>query len=67
MSGGGPTPRGPFGWTTGGPAGRVLFLVLATAVALLLVGPRHDHTPAIVVIAVVIAIGAVSFARRGRR
>lgn len=41
------------------PAGGGLILVLAAAVVVLLVGPRHDQTPAFVVIAVVLALALV--------
>jgi hypothetical protein len=41
------------------PAGGALIFVLAVAVVVLLLGPRHEEAPAFVVIAVVIAILAV--------
>ncbi len=41
------------------PIAGPMVLVLAAAIALLAVGPEHDRTPAIVVIAIVVAITLV--------
>jgi hypothetical protein len=41
-----------------------LILVLGAAVMVLLVGPKHDETPAIVVIAAVLALLALAGFRR---
>lgn len=50
------------------PAGGGLVLVLGAALTVLIVGPKYDQTPAIVVIAVVGVIVAMGLAgaRRGR-
>jgi hypothetical protein len=47
------------------PAGGALTVVLVVAVLVLAIGPRYDHRAAIVVIAVVAVLLAVSLARRG--
>lgn len=47
------------------PAGGAMVFVLGAALIVLLVGPHHDETPALVVIAVVLAIFVVGLVQRG--
>lgn len=49
------------------PAGGAMLMLLIAAVALLLLGPKHDEVPAFVVIAVILAIFVVGSSPGGLR
>lgn len=55
--------RGPLGANRFGSIGGAIMLVLGAAILVLAFGPRHDQTPALTVIVIVLALICVRVVR----